>query len=111
MEYVKPEYELSTVSCQTWNWVTFVTQRPSHPGIRRRGNPVDSVTLFYNELQMSTYVADKRLQWARGLPVFIAVCRLHASGKYNFENHLLNVNIAMTVGRIFTKIYIFISLS
>jgi len=28
------------------------------------------VTLFYNELQMSTYVADKRLQWARGLPVF-----------------------------------------
>jgi len=25
------------------------------------------VTLFYNELQMSTYVADKRLQWARGL--------------------------------------------
>jgi len=55
---------------------------------------------------MSTYVADKRLQWARGLPVFIAVWRLHAS-----EDHLLNVNISMTVGRIFTKIYIFISLS
>ena len=49
----------------TWNWVTFC----------------DPVTLFYNELQMSTYVADKRLQWARGLPVFIAVWRLHASGK------------------------------
>jgi len=30
---------------------------------------------------MSTYVADKRLQWARGLLVFIAVWRLHASGK------------------------------
>jgi len=39
------------------------------------------VTLFYNELQMSTDVADKRLQWARGLPVFIAVWRLHTSGK------------------------------
>jgi len=66
------------------------------------------VTLFYIELQMSTYVADQRLQWARGLPVFVAVWRLHASGKYNFEDHLLNVNISMTVGRIFTKIYIFI---
>ena len=28
------------------------------------------MTPFYTELQMSTYVADKRLQWARGLPVF-----------------------------------------
>ena len=28
--------------------------------------------------------------------VFIAVWRLHASGKYNFEDHLLNVNISMT---------------
>ena len=59
----------------------FVTQRPSDPGIQRPGDPVDLVTLFYNELQMSTYVADKRLQWAKGLPVFIAVWRLHASGK------------------------------
>ena len=59
----------------------FVTQRPSDPGIQRPGDPVDPMTLFYNELQMSTYVADKRLQWARGLPVFIAVWRLHASGK------------------------------
>jgi len=57
---------------------------------------------------MSTYAADKRLQWARGLPVFIVVWRLHASGKLNFEDHLLNVNISMTVGRLFTKIYIFI---
>jgi len=60
---------------------------------------------------MSTYVADKRLQWARGLPVFIAVWRLQASGKKNFDDDLLNVNISMTVGQIFTKIYIFISLS
>ena len=58
-----------------------VTQRPSDPGIQRPGDPVDPVTMFYNELQMSTYVADKRLQWARGMPVFIAVWRLHASGK------------------------------
>jgi len=42
----------------------FVTQRPSDPEIQRPGDPVDPVTLFYNELQMSTYVADKRLQWA-----------------------------------------------
>jgi len=60
---------------------------------------------------MSTHVADKRLQWARGLPVFIAVWRLHASGKENFEDHLLNVNILMTVGRIFTKnIYLYLGL-
>jgi len=59
----------------------FVTQRPSDPGIQRPGDPVDPVTLFYNELQMSTYVAYKRLQWTTGLPVFIAVWRLHASGK------------------------------
>ena len=43
----------------------FVTQRPSDPGIQRPGDPVDPVNLFYNELQMSTYVADKRSQWAR----------------------------------------------
>ena len=34
----------------------FVTQRPSDPGIQRPGDPVDPATLFYNELQMSTYV-------------------------------------------------------
>jgi len=34
----------------------FVTQRPSDPGIQLPGDPVDPVTLFYNELQMSTYV-------------------------------------------------------
>ena len=36
---------------------------PSDPGIQRPGDPVDPVTLFYNELQMLTYVAYKRLQW------------------------------------------------
>ena len=35
----------------------FVTQRPSDSGIQRPGDPVDPVTLFYNELQMSTYVS------------------------------------------------------
>jgi len=34
----------------------FVTQRPNYPGIQRPGDPVNPVTLFYNELQMSTYV-------------------------------------------------------
>ena len=55
-----------------------VTQRPSDLGIQRPGDPVDPVTLFCNELQMSTYVADKRLQWARGLPVLslFGVCTL-----------------------------------
>jgi len=45
-----------TRSHQRWNWVTKLTQRPSDPGIQRPGDPVDPVTLFYNELQMSTYV-------------------------------------------------------
>jgi len=81
---------------QRWNWVTFC-----HPATRESSDPV---TLFYNELQMSTYVADKRLQWARGLPVFISlfgVCTRFWKVKFNFEDHLLNVNISMTVGRIF----------
>jgi len=30
------------------------SQRPSDPGIQRPGDPVDPVTLFYNELQTST---------------------------------------------------------
>jgi len=63
----------------------FVTQRPSDPGIQRPGDPVDPVTQFYNELQMSTYVADKRLQWARGLLVFIAIWRLHVCTKIKFR--------------------------
>jgi len=67
--------------CQTWNWVTYCDPAThSDPGIQRPGDQVDPVTPFYNELQMSTYVADKRLQWARGLPVFVAVWRLQASG-------------------------------
>jgi len=40
----------------------FVTQRPSDPGIQRPGDPVDPVTLFCNELQMSTYVTKKYSQ-------------------------------------------------
>jgi len=56
----------------------FATQRPSDLGIQRPGDPVDPMTLFYKELQMSTYVADKRLQLARGLPVFITVWRLQS---------------------------------
>ena len=36
---------------QRWHWVTFCD-----PGIQRPGHPVDPVTLFYNELQMLTYV-------------------------------------------------------
>jgi len=33
----------------------FVTQRPSDPEIQRPGDPVDPVTLFYNEHQMKKY--------------------------------------------------------
>jgi len=80
-----PDATEQSCLCRVWRrhgtGSHFVTQRPSDPGIQRPGDPVDPVTVFYNELQMSTYVADKRLQWARGLPVFIAVWRLHASGK------------------------------
>jgi len=71
------------------------------------------VTLSYNELQTSTYVADKRLQWARGLPVFLSlfgVCTL-LENKLLKIIYILNVNISMTVGRIFTKkIYLYLGL-
>jgi len=46
---------------------------------RESSDPETLLTLFYNELQMLTYVADKRLQWARGLSVFLSlfgVCTL-----------------------------------
>ena len=43
---------------------------PSDTGIQWPGDPFDPVTLLNNELQMSTYVADKRLQWARGFASF-----------------------------------------
>jgi len=46
-------------SMQRWNWVTFcdpATQSPGNSATRRPRHPVDPVTLFYNELQMSTYV-------------------------------------------------------
>jgi len=52
--------------------------RPSDPVTRESSDPetqLTQLTLFYNDLQMSTYVADKRLHWARDLPVFIAVWR------------------------------------
>jgi len=70
------------------------------------------VTLSYNELQTSTYIADKRLQWARGLPVFLSlfgVCTLLESKLLKII-YILNVNISMTVGRIFTKIYLYLGL-
>jgi len=60
---------------------------------------------------MSTYVADKRLQWARGLPVFIAVLAFARFRKVKFLRSFIKRNISMTVGRIFTKniyLYIFI---
>jgi len=40
----------------------FVTQRPSDPGIQRPGDPVDPVTLFCNELQMSTLCRGVRIE-------------------------------------------------
>jgi len=70
------------------------------------------MTLFYNELQMSTYVADKCLQWTRGLPVFIAVWRLHATGKVKFWTSFIKCQYFNDGWRrIFTKVFISISLS
>ena len=71
---------------QTWNWVTFCDPATQwvDPVTRESSDPETQLTWWpcsIMKLQMSTYVADKRLQWARGLPVFIAVWRLHASGK------------------------------
>ena len=62
MSFIKPDVHYIRHGTRSH----FVTQRPSDPGIQQPGDPVDPVTLFYNELQISTYVADKRLQWARG---------------------------------------------
>jgi len=45
------------------------------------------------------------------LPIFIAVWRLHASGKQNFEDHLLNVSMSMTDGFSQKNIYIYIFIS
>jgi len=52
--------------------------RPSDPVTWESSDLETQLTLFYNELQMSTYVADKRLQLARGLPVFITVWHLQS---------------------------------
>ena len=49
-------YGWKLVVCRDGTGSHFVTQRPSDPGIQRPGDPVDPVILFYNELQMSTYV-------------------------------------------------------
>jgi len=58
---------------QTWNWITFCD-----PVTRESSHPETQLTLFYNELPMSTYVADKRLQWARGFQFLslFGVCTL-----------------------------------
>jgi len=47
---------VNAYSNQTWNSAHFATERPNDPGIQRPGDPVDPVSLFYNELQMSSYV-------------------------------------------------------
>ena len=80
---------------------------PSDPGIQRPGDPVDLVTLFYNELLMSIYVADKRLQWSRGLPVFYRWLAFARFWKVKFWRSFIKCQYSMTVGRIFTKMYIF----
>ena len=54
----------------------FVAQRASDPGIQRPGDPVDSVTLLYNELEMSTYVADRRLQEVCQFLSLFGVCTI-----------------------------------
>jgi len=46
---------------QTWNLVTNVTQRPSDPGIQRLKDPVDPVTLFYNELESRNVDSSRKL--------------------------------------------------
>ena len=40
---------------QRWNWLTFCDPATQWPSDQRPGDPVDPVTLFYNELQMLTY--------------------------------------------------------
>ena len=82
---------------------------PSDPLIRESSDPETSWSGDPVELQMSTYVADKRLQWARNLPSFYRCWAFARFWKVKFWRSC--INISMTVGRIFTKIYIFISLS
>ena len=49
---------------------------PSDPGIQRPGDPVDSVTMFYSELQMSTYVWRKYSQ-AKEFLIIIGKVKVH----------------------------------
>jgi len=52
----------ATPKCTVWGQIRdgtgsyFVTKRASDPGIQRPGDPVDPAIMFYNKLQMSTYV-------------------------------------------------------
>jgi len=52
----------ATPKCTVWGLIRdgtgsyFVTERASDPGIQRPGDPVDPAIMFYNKLQMSTYV-------------------------------------------------------
>jgi len=73
-ELYATEYNIPSTTFQTGTGSHFVTQRPSAPRIQRPGDPVDPVTLFYNELQMltlccrQTFAMDKRFAiFYRGL--------------------------------------------
>jgi len=65
----------------------FVTRRPSDPGIQRPGDPVDPVTLFYNELQMSTYVCEKKYCQAKEFLIIIGKSKssLHGLASSDFS--------------------------
>jgi len=89
----------------------FVTQWPGNSATRRPSWP-DPVTLFYNELQMSTYVADKRLQWARGFASFYRCLAFARFWKVKFWRSFINCQYFNNDWTDFhKKIYIFISLS
>jgi len=62
----------------------FVTQRTSNPGIQRPGDPVDPVTLFYNELQMSTYVVEKTFVMGKRVASFYRFLAFARSRKVKF---------------------------
>jgi len=54
---------------------------PSDPGIQRPGDPVDPVTLFYNELQMSTKLCAMRFSWCE----FMGIKSLQIVCKYTYD--------------------------
>jgi len=78
---------------------------PSDPGIQQPGDPVDPVTLFCNELHMPTNVADKRLH-GQEVCQFLSLFGVCTLLERKILKIVLNVNISMTVGRIFTKKYL-----